>query len=382
MIEDENGVERPWTLIPLPKKIEKNCNLRELMELGSGTDSEGDSGGANEDDPTTKAQKAIYRSICGGIRRSMNAIVPGALHGKLKWRDITSAERTAIHEEVVADNPYLRRFPGGWISEIIMQRQLRNARDTATRNTKALNLKPLDLLSKKARVRAKKGAQEPTKKSRPAARIQTGGKPTLTLGTAVSGTQRSTLSRRERIDQPPATANDSDLEHEEPTSDEERVGLTPLEVVNRQRDLLEYYKSEQSTSAKTKKGTVANKNNKNKPADGTDSDDDDDDDDWGNEFDEEVANLNSKPPVASSSKKGKATSGPSTVLAKSSRGGTRANPRPTMRPVPTPTEEGEEQELFRITTRAAKRELIEESEAVTVKKRKTKSTSKGKKVKK
>jgi hypothetical protein len=30
----------------------------------------------------------------------MNAIVPDALHGKLKWKDITSAERSEIHATV------------------------------------------------------------------------------------------------------------------------------------------------------------------------------------------------------------------------------------------------------------------------------------------
>ncbi|KAG8698028.1 hypothetical protein FRC11_014682, partial [Ceratobasidium sp. 423] len=71
MIEDENGVKQPWPIIPRPDTIPKNCNVRKLMELGSdsnsdsGSDNDGDNDGM--DDETSKAQKAIYRSICARI---------------------------------------------------------------------------------------------------------------------------------------------------------------------------------------------------------------------------------------------------------------------------------------------------------------------------
>lgn len=65
MIEDENGVKRPWAIIPRPETIEKNASIRILMELGTDDDSDSDSvsDGNAEDDSTTKAQTAIYRSI-------------------------------------------------------------------------------------------------------------------------------------------------------------------------------------------------------------------------------------------------------------------------------------------------------------------------------
>ncbi|KAB5587768.1 hypothetical protein CTheo_8791 [Ceratobasidium theobromae] len=126
MIGDDSGKERPWTIIPRPEKVEKNCNLRKLMELGSNSDSEGE-------DEAKDAANDIYRSICTSTRHAMNAIIPGAKRGTLKWKQITSAEKAAIHEEVLESNPYLRRFPGGWITEVVMQHQLRNSRDTAAR---------------------------------------------------------------------------------------------------------------------------------------------------------------------------------------------------------------------------------------------------------
>ncbi|CEL58783.1 hypothetical protein RSOLAG1IB_08829 [Rhizoctonia solani AG-1 IB] len=102
---------------------------------------------------TTDAQKTIYCSIRKCTRLAMNAIIPGASHGKLYWSQITSAERTAVHAEVLEMNPYLRRFPGGWITEVIMQRQLRTSRNTRERNRKKRNKQPepLSLLSNKKR---------------------------------------------------------------------------------------------------------------------------------------------------------------------------------------------------------------------------------------
>ncbi|CAE6417566.1 unnamed protein product, partial [Rhizoctonia solani] len=61
LIKDENGVERPWTIIPRPETIEKNCSIRKLMELGSDnsdsdSDSDSDSGDNAKDDNTTRAR--------------------------------------------------------------------------------------------------------------------------------------------------------------------------------------------------------------------------------------------------------------------------------------------------------------------------------------
>jgi hypothetical protein len=65
MIEDENGVEQPWTIIPRPETIKKNSSIRKFMELGSDNDSDSDSvsGDDAKDDTTARAQCAIYQSI-------------------------------------------------------------------------------------------------------------------------------------------------------------------------------------------------------------------------------------------------------------------------------------------------------------------------------
>jgi hypothetical protein len=62
MIEDENGIQRPWSIIPRPERMPKNPRIREIMELGLGSNAEPEADLPN-DDETTKAQKAIYRGI-------------------------------------------------------------------------------------------------------------------------------------------------------------------------------------------------------------------------------------------------------------------------------------------------------------------------------
>ncbi|KAH7316373.1 hypothetical protein B0J17DRAFT_634128 [Rhizoctonia solani] len=111
----------------------KNPKIQDLMELGSAPNTDLDNDSANNNE-TTKAKKAIYRGIWNGIKEGLNAIIPGAFHGKHLWRNVTTEQRNAV-------------YGGGWIEELIMMMQLSNAQDTAghkAKNANTLQLKPLD----------------------------------------------------------------------------------------------------------------------------------------------------------------------------------------------------------------------------------------------
>ncbi|CUA72632.1 hypothetical protein RSOLAG22IIIB_10204 [Rhizoctonia solani] len=356
MIEDENGVKQPWAVIPRPETIEKNASIRKLMELGDDdSDSDSISDGDTEDDGTAKAQTAIYRSIWQGIHHAMNAIVPGALHGKLKWKAITSAERSAIHAEVLENNPYLRRFPGGWISELIMQRQLRNARDTAARKAKqnrALKLKPLNHLSKKARAQTKKKvlasktvpapSTSKNQSTAPATSTETRGKSTATPSTsnsAPSGARQRT-SKSADLNPPVHVAADSATRAREPLSNQELSTSMASGTKVQQKDLFAYFQPKsipQSVSVSNNQAkTAPNNHNENTKSDSSDNEDES----WNQDIDDELAKLKSKPT--------KATPASSSTTKKS---------RPKMRPPPAADTEGEEQEIFRRTTRAIEQPL-------------------------
>ncbi|CAE6419559.1 unnamed protein product [Rhizoctonia solani] len=362
MIKDENGAEQPWPLIPRPETIEKNCNIKKLMELGN--DSESDSDEAAEDD-TTRAQKAIYRSICTAIRRAMNAIVPDALHGMLKWKDITSAERSGVHET----------------------RQLRHARDTAMRKVKknkALNLKPLDHLSKKSRMEAKKTSLRTKKKAQalkttqveaPVASVQAAENKAPSTPDSSDGNSQSALDEQ---------SNSLPLRNLD-AGDRESNGIeTPSapmvpDAGKQHRTLLAYFKPKaapQPTFTANKEPTRTQGGNKNKGV-ARKIDSDSEDEDWSRAIEAEIADLNSKPGKPSARNKGhNATPGPSTA------GPSNPKRRPKQRPPPSATDTGEEQDLFRRTTRASNHEATQESEAVAAGPSKAKSALKGKNKKK
>ncbi|CAE6433447.1 unnamed protein product [Rhizoctonia solani] len=399
LIKDENGVERPWTIIPRPETIEKNCSIRKLMELGSDnsdsdSDSDSDSGDNAKDDNTTRARCAIYRSIWRGISHALNSIVPGAVHGKLKWKNITSAERSAVHAEVVENNPYLCRFEGGWISELIMQRQLRNARDTATRKAKqdqALNLKPLDHLSKKSRAQTKKKLLASKKKAStssksqataPATPIESSGNPIVTA-TATSSASNSVPpahKRRSNVNPGPSAANNSNAEGSEPLSDGEPSAPIAPDRNTQQKSLFAYFKPKPvaqpiSTNKKRAK-TSANSQDKETESESSDNEDEA----WSRDINTEIAGLKSKStntPLASSSttKRSKPSPTPESTVPKKSA----VKPRPKARPPPGANDKTEEPDLFRRNTRAAKQELIDNTDTATVKERSPKSSSNSRK---
>ncbi|KDN38396.1 hypothetical protein RSAG8_09490, partial [Rhizoctonia solani AG-8 WAC10335] len=342
MIEDENGVEQPWTIIARPETIEKNCSIRKLMQLGSDNDSDSDSvsGDGAEDDDTAKAKCALYRSIWRGTYHALNAIVPGAVHGKLKWKNISSAERSAVHEEVLANNPYLRRFPGGWISELIMQRQLRNARDTATRKAKqdqALNWRR-QLLQSRLTATASASDSAPT----------------------------NARKRRSNANPGPSIANNSNTEGGEPLSDGEPSAPMAPGRNAQQKNLFAYFKPKPvsqsiSTSEKQTK-TSASSQDKESESDSSDNEDEA----WSRDMNNEIAELKSKPtnaPLASSSTAKKSNPPPAHESTAPKKSG--AKPRPKMRPPPSADNEDEEQDFFRRNTRLAKRDPIDKTKTAT-----------------
>ncbi|KAG9085916.1 hypothetical protein FRC07_013258, partial [Ceratobasidium sp. 392] len=115
----------------------KVFDVRTAMEL----DSEDSEPGKNNRDrrewtQANLAKKMLYRSICRNVRHALNASQSNALSGSTRWSQISSATRALVHDTVLGEEPYMKRFPGGWITEDIMKRQLRNKRDTATRLSK------------------------------------------------------------------------------------------------------------------------------------------------------------------------------------------------------------------------------------------------------
>ncbi|KAG9121233.1 hypothetical protein FRC07_002901 [Ceratobasidium sp. 392] len=153
-IPDENGQLQPWKVLTRPKKLADNLNIRKAMELDS---EESDPGETNRDARERRtanaAKKTIYRSICQNIRHALNASQPNALNGYTRWSQIPSHTRALVHETALGEEPYLKRFPGGWISEEIMKQQLRNKRETKTRAGKQASAqkisKPMQLLAPK-----------------------------------------------------------------------------------------------------------------------------------------------------------------------------------------------------------------------------------------
>ncbi|KAG9095110.1 hypothetical protein FRC07_011148 [Ceratobasidium sp. 392] len=153
-IPDENGKLQPWKVLTRPKKISDNFNIRKAMELDS---EESDPGETNRDARERRtanaAKKMVYRSICQNIRHALNASHPNALNGYTRWSQISSHTRALVHETALGEEPYLMRFPGGWISEQIMKQQLRNKRETKTRAGKQASAqkisKPMQLLAPK-----------------------------------------------------------------------------------------------------------------------------------------------------------------------------------------------------------------------------------------
>ncbi|KAG8728467.1 hypothetical protein FRC11_011012 [Ceratobasidium sp. 423] len=363
MIEDEYGVEQPWPVILRPETIEKNRNLRELMDLGSNSDA--------EDDATNDAQKAIYRSICARIRHATNAIIPGAMHGKLKWKQVTSAERTAVHNEVVELNPYLRRFPGGWITEVVMQRQLRNARDTAARDNDSdeeqlyTKVKPLNLLSKKSCTSKVKGKSHAPGKGRiaPAASAPAvrGSKPALGSTKGVAQKKRALNNDviADRQSQDPTTAN-----HSEPDISQEGVDADAASKPNKKAKTLSG-KAHSSTTTRPQKGPKTSTTSKNKktvrnidPSSGSEED-------WDEDVDCQVAELKSKKHTKEA------------PITKSSQPKSCPKPRPVS--ARKGGRDGEKKDFFCLDTHGEKQELIDEAEGIMVGPSKPKATSKSKK---
>ncbi|KAG8693842.1 hypothetical protein FRC09_010253 [Ceratobasidium sp. 395] len=153
-IPDENGQLQPWKVLTRPKKLPDNLNIRKAMELDSEeSDPDETNRDAQERRTANAAKKMIYRSICQNIRHALNASQPNALNGHTRWSHISSHTRALVHETALGEEPYLKRFPGGWISEQIMKQQLRNKRETKTRAGKQASAqkisKPMQLLAPK-----------------------------------------------------------------------------------------------------------------------------------------------------------------------------------------------------------------------------------------
>ncbi|KAG8689863.1 hypothetical protein FRC11_000160 [Ceratobasidium sp. 423] len=371
MIEDENGVKQPWSIIPHPDTIPKNCSVRKLMELGS--DSDSDPGSDNDDndntdDKTAKAQKAIYRSICAR-----------ALRGKLKWKNITSEQRNAVRQEALENNPYLRRFEGAWLEELIMQRQLRHSRDTTTR--KENKKKAL-----KSRVQDKKKSHSPQdgQVATPTAPAQNNiGTSSRSVDSTKDNTLQHTSKKRtgpgQQI-QRPSTTKGASTEGEGPISNREPPAPMDPNLGKRQNTLLTYF------TAKPSPQPAPTTNTKHLGASGSSSNtqvNDDssgsDDEGWSRGVDNEIANLKSKKQnvasaPSSTAKKGNTTPESSTATTSRSRS------RPKMVPPPTAgANERTATEVFTRTTRAGKQETIDRVEEEMDGASKAKAAKKGKK---
>ncbi|CAE6487601.1 unnamed protein product [Rhizoctonia solani] len=301
MIPDENGVQQPWTIIPRPEIIPKNPNIRALMELGSDSDKE-------DNDEAAMAKKAIYWGIWSGIKVAMNSTVAGASVGKLLWKQVPTTQRNDVRAEVLENNPYLRRFEGGWIEELIMMTQLSNSRDTYRRKMKKATkaqLKPLNRLSKQTKKQSLKSHKDKASSS-------------THQSNKASNNVSNSGERSNNTAQPTATSN--------------------------------------------KKRSVAN--NEDREMEDTGESSGSDDGAWSQGVDTEIAASKSKqskdaPSTSSSAaKKGKQPEVPP-----ASTSGRRPRPVPRR----APSSDGDEDEdsttrLFRRTTRAGKQETIDEAE--------------------
>ncbi|KAB5594752.1 hypothetical protein CTheo_1731 [Ceratobasidium theobromae] len=361
MIEDEFGKERPWTIIPRPETIEKNYSLKQLMGLGSDPESVG------EDETANEAANDIYRSICTSTRHAMNAIIPGAKHGKLKWKHITSAEKAAVYEEVLESNPYLQRFPGGWITEVVMQRQLRNSRDTAARTQKLKARKPhISKARDKSQAPRKgqlaPGALVPASKAANPRQGPTEGMPS-------NGPGRPGNNRSNRADH----SNHSEFS-EEDTNANHNVPKPPLRpgqppnTSNKATTLLGYF---QPVRAHTKhqKRPENNTSHNGQVACEAPPENNSEEEDWDINVSHQIAKLMSNKrskelegnnSAAGPSSAAKGNRMPPVPLTPPPAENARTKVRPKQRPPPATEEEedAEEPELFHRTTRAAKQRMI------------------------
>ncbi|KAG8680817.1 hypothetical protein FRC09_017949, partial [Ceratobasidium sp. 395] len=130
-IPDEKGQLQPWKVLARPKKLPDSLNIHKAMELDSEeSDPSETNRDARERRTANAAKKMIYRSICQNIRHALKASQRNALNGYTRWSHISIHTRALVHEKALGEEPYLKRFPGGWISEQIMKQQLRNKRET------------------------------------------------------------------------------------------------------------------------------------------------------------------------------------------------------------------------------------------------------------
>ncbi|QRW17363.1 hypothetical protein RhiXN_05365 [Rhizoctonia solani] len=282
----------------------------------------------------------------------MNAIIPGASHGKLYWTQITSSEQAAVHAEVLELNPYLRRFPGGWITEVLMQRQLRNSRETRSRNRN----------KSQGKQRAPKAAA-------------TANNPSTCRGSDGATTQEGSQKRKG----PPPQQTGGASGHSEPkkskrTSDAPAPDV-PAPPNKKPRTLLGYFQPviPQSSAAthgqKRQGGEISGKDHEAPHVPSSESSSEEDD--WGDAVAREMQELKSR----TRGKEGSAP-GPNSSISKTS--GSRI--RPKVRP--PPSDDGNDTEgsdFFRRNTRVTKQELIDKAEGVEEGASKPKPAPKGKK---
>ncbi|KAG9081903.1 hypothetical protein FRC07_014382 [Ceratobasidium sp. 392] len=192
----------------------------------------------------------------------------------------------------------MKRFPGGWITEQIMKRQLRNKRDTMTRLSKraeSLKIKPISILASKTQA---------SSKSRDRAQEQ----------------------RIIAPKPPPATKTSA------------RNINSQAKVAKQARKLVEK-PAQPAKSAATSKSTGQKRTHKSDSEsdsshenDGGDSDKEDGDDNWDKQVDEQLTRLGHGG-ADSTAAGAQPADGPST--ASSSTKPPTKRPRPKMRPPPT-----------------------------------------------
>ncbi|GAB1527017.1 hypothetical protein RhiTH_010192 [Rhizoctonia solani] len=293
----------------------------------------------------------------------MNAIIPGASHGKLYWTQITSSKQAAVHAksstfmssgQVLELNPYLRRFPGGWITKVLMQRQLRNSRETRSCNRN----------KSQGKQRAPKAAA-------------TANNPSTCRGSNGATTQEGSQKRKG----PPPQQTGGASGHSKPkkskrTSDAPAPDV-PAPPNKKSRTLLGYFQPviPQSSAAthgqKRQGGEISGKDHKAPHVPSLESSSEEDD--WGDAVAREMQELKSRTrgkegsgtkqslPYPNSANATVVAPGPNSSISKTS--GSRI--RPKVRPPPSDNgNDTEGSDFFRRNTRVTKQELIDKAEGV------------------